>query len=757
MAKLDLELFIEGEKVNLFKDETVSITQTLKDVKDIAKIFTEFTKTFTLPADRINNKIFKHYYNFNVVGGFDARQKVNANLELNSQPFKNGKLQLNGVDLRNRKPYAYKVTFFGSAVELKDILGEDKLSALPKLNDNVLFYGPGNVLGKLTNNFTDASDVITPLITHSQRLFFDSNPSDTEAQTGNCHYDQNVIRGVRWNQLKYAIRVNTIIEAIEDKYKVLNGYPVNLKFSNDFFNNTSITKMHNLFMWMHRKSGHVENLNNTTENTTIVDGFGTFNQTPYDMGFLATDTLFAIPPFPLGPFGSFNEDFQIDEVRIRMKPNSNETDSYRYGLFKDFDETPIFLSGVVTGDQTTTWVRSGGSSSLNPSNFDDTWQLGSNYQIKVISSSVINFTGAGGQITVTFEGDTESEDEEFGIDDQFIASVSTTNFATSSVFQFIPTQQIPELKIIDLLTGLFKMFNLVAYVDPASQSTGVIDQNDAIITVKPFDDYYASYNTYEIDEYTDLTKEAVDVALPYKKVLFKYKDTKTFLAERYRQLANKTWGEVNYTEPSLKEIEGRLYKVEVPFGHMQFERLDDAFDTSADPRTKIMYGYNVNESQNAYQGAALLFYPIRVDSGLATADRLSVVNVVDIDNPDIGTNHQSLRHYITASNHYALEQSTTDPVTTIHFGSEISEWTRASTFPNSLFVEEYETYITDIFNRRRRLIKIKAYLPLKIYLKLTLSDRKVYKGEEYNINKVTTNLQTGESKMELINIIVRNT
>ena len=48
MAKLDLELFIEGEKVNLFKDETVSITQTLKDVKDIAKIFTEFTKTFTL-------------------------------------------------------------------------------------------------------------------------------------------------------------------------------------------------------------------------------------------------------------------------------------------------------------------------------------------------------------------------------------------------------------------------------------------------------------------------------------------------------------------------------------------------------------------------------------------------------------------------------------------------------------------------------------------------------------------------------------
>tara|TARA_R100001244_G_C5110468_1_gene121046 strand:+ start:151 stop:342 length:192 start_codon:yes stop_codon:yes gene_type:complete len=59
----ELQLYISGTRVDLFKDETVSITQTIKNVKDISKTFTDFTQSFTVPASRINNKFFKHYYN----------------------------------------------------------------------------------------------------------------------------------------------------------------------------------------------------------------------------------------------------------------------------------------------------------------------------------------------------------------------------------------------------------------------------------------------------------------------------------------------------------------------------------------------------------------------------------------------------------------------------------------------------------------------------------------------------------------------
>ncbi len=75
----------------MFKDESVSITQSIQNVKDIGKVFTSFSKTFSLPASQTNNKIFKHYYNFDIVGGFDARFKVSSTIELNNVPFKNGK------------------------------------------------------------------------------------------------------------------------------------------------------------------------------------------------------------------------------------------------------------------------------------------------------------------------------------------------------------------------------------------------------------------------------------------------------------------------------------------------------------------------------------------------------------------------------------------------------------------------------------------------------------------------------------------
>ena len=93
-----LQLYIDGQRVDLFKDEEVQLTQTLKNVRDLKKIFTEFTKTFAIPASSTNNKIFSHYYNSDVAFGYDARIKTPATLELNNLPFKEGKIALLGVD-----------------------------------------------------------------------------------------------------------------------------------------------------------------------------------------------------------------------------------------------------------------------------------------------------------------------------------------------------------------------------------------------------------------------------------------------------------------------------------------------------------------------------------------------------------------------------------------------------------------------------------------------------------------------------------
>jgi hypothetical protein len=54
----------------------------------------------------------------------------------------------------------------------------------------------------------------------------------------------------------------------------------------------------------------------------------------------------------------------------------------------------------------------------------------------------------------------------------------------------------PEMKVIDFLTGLFKMFNLTAYV------------NNGEIVVKTLDSYYAGGTTRDITKYIDVKESS---------------------------------------------------------------------------------------------------------------------------------------------------------------------------------------------------------------------------------------------------------
>jgi hypothetical protein len=225
-----IQLYIQGTKVDMFNDESVSITQTIKNTKDISQVFTEFTQTFNLPASPTNNKLFKHYYNFDIVGGFDARARVEAEIELNYIPFQKGYIKLEGVNLKDNKAHTYKITFFGNTLSLKNLFGEDKLSALTWLDN----FNEKDAGGFLTYNDVDLKTFLTtptdrtvnsvvydnpiqvPLITHSQRLYYNSGL--TGQLDGNLY--ASGLQGVKYNELKYAIRLPIILRAIEEQYGI---------------------------------------------------------------------------------------------------------------------------------------------------------------------------------------------------------------------------------------------------------------------------------------------------------------------------------------------------------------------------------------------------------------------------------------------------------------------------------------------------------------------------------------------------------
>ena len=173
------------------------------------------------------------------------------------------------------------------------------------------------------------------------------------------------------------------------------------------------------------------------------------------------------------------------------------------------------------------------------------------------------------------------------------------------------------------------------------------------------------------------------------------------------------------------------------------ERLVNVNPNLAAPQTTIQYGYFVDDNLEAYFGKPLIFYPI-LQSGVGTTE---------ISFRDSATTHSPLTSYFIPSNSLSLISGgyVGSSSKNINFYLEVNEYTLDTTFTRTLFEEHYLEYIQDIFNSKRRLTKLKAYLPLKIIYNLNMNDKVIINNQGYLINNLTTNLNTGESSMELLN------
>lgn len=70
------KLYIENEELDQTGEESVEVHSSVLDISDITKNTGDYTKTFTVPASKNNNRLFKHWYDANIDNTFDARKKV---------------------------------------------------------------------------------------------------------------------------------------------------------------------------------------------------------------------------------------------------------------------------------------------------------------------------------------------------------------------------------------------------------------------------------------------------------------------------------------------------------------------------------------------------------------------------------------------------------------------------------------------------------------------------------------------------------
>ena len=93
---------------------------------------------------------------------------------------------------------------------------------------------------------------------------------------------------------------------------------------------------------------------------------------------------------------------------------------------------------------------------------------------------------------------------------------------------------LPNIKVYDFLTSMFKSFNLIA----------VAEGND--IRIEDLPSWYSSGEIYDITQFTDFEKQTVNRGKIYREINWKFEDSEQILAEQFRLSNNSTYGNLEF-------------------------------------------------------------------------------------------------------------------------------------------------------------------------------------------------------------------
>ena len=674
-------------RADLFKDESVTITDSILNVRDIGKIFTPFSQQFNLPASKNNNKLFRHYENQDVQNSFDARFRHEAIIKLNGIDYKKGKIQFKSVDLKDNAAFAYKIVFFGDTVELKEILGETKLSGLIYPSSLNFEYTYANIASKFQADPV-TNDIIVPNIHHTKNMRLNEEGLYQDYETGDY---------LRWTDVKPAIRCSTVIEAINNTYPQIN--------ITGFLNSTEFNP---LFMWMHKNEGYISNSIEGGDAQIVRNRFRHQDDVPIG---------WEIDP---------NAFYNVDIRTVQLSPGSSRV---RFQL--------IVQAANQTQEYTVRFLRGGTNevlysldqtgSSLNILDLTNT-----NYGAGIIDITVeIEADSTIGLIQSLFVANQRPNGNFFFpgyITDQ-AGSYLPVSGEESPANTFIVAEQMPDMKVIDWLSGLFKMFNLVVYKD----------ENEDITTAKA-PSWSNLGDAYDITKYVDMSKSTVERLFQYKEMEFRFKSKKSFLVQFSDEIQGIPFSEEIYPANGISEFDGGVYKVEVPFEKMMYERITN---NSTGELSYIQQGAMLNKKFEPTIGAPLLFIP---ELQANTNSELQIIDISYI------VNSTTPAFYNKPSQLFPLPAAPADQTrASLNFGIEADEWTGASENTTNLFSDGYLDYTEAVFNINARLLKVSAYLPLSIITKYKMNDTFVINNKPYRINSIKTNLLTNKTDLELYN------
>lgn len=504
------ELFIETYRLDVTADISALLNFALDDIKDFSSRSTAWSKTIILPGTSNNNQIFGHIFQIgqsndynsaspNVGYNFNASQSADCIIfQDNVQSFK-GVIRLLQINIIKGR-IEYEVSVFGKLAGLNVSLSGGLLENLDfSAYDHA--YNDANIVASWDN--PGGTGIYYPLIDYGN---YSVNKHDWDIRT-----------------FRPAVYAYELI----DKMFTAAGF----RWSSDLFNTP---KFRSLVVPYNKKS--------LTRNTSGLTGLASAQ--------IDTTKIFVLPPV-----GTINIDFDSFSGTTFTANPSKTIFTYTGGLALNanvdfqfegsFDNDDLIFNPSIT----IRLYKNGGTLLFSNTVTSSPFTIASNINISISPGDTLQWVASGtvDNLTLTFGSFTVTTTTGLSLDLEIGQTVVVNEMIPRNIRQ------------IDFLVSIVKMFNLYAYEDALDTS---------LIHLKPYITFYQNAHNSALDwTYKINRNKAVKIKpmseLTAKIYKFKFKSDSDYYNDLYRKRYGEGYGDRIYD--SEFEFTDQIKEFEVVF------------------------------------------------------------------------------------------------------------------------------------------------------------------------------------------------
>jgi hypothetical protein len=508
--------------IDLYENEKMHLNYKFTDLTDFSAVG-NYSKEFRIPASKTNIDFFGAIFNVNFNGWFDFRKKVEATLTVNTIPIASGHVQVKKLYWQSGKLFEFEIVFFGEVPNLARLLNEKKLRDIENIVRGDLDYDlvhanvetPPNDFTILTLcdkwNLTASNPEGQPVYS----TVLAGQPTYKPLYVGHLTpavkayylFDQ-ILKdaGVQWAS-------DNLSGCLENVYvPFVNGQYLNSSLGlNDFASTLALST----------------NLNNIAfaNNNKFYNIYPSFTEYE-DAGNDWSSGIYTAP---------FTGDFTF---KLWMSGQATSTGGTNisvvlYGFTAKindvfFTEQDTIIYGL--GNSTTNDLSTTGNITLSLTQGDE---------VKFIFAAE-PFTTGNGTMEIDFIGNGANDYTGTGVE---LVSVGTALTGDTCLMEF----NAPDMKQIDFITSIQKMFNLAFVPDRTLPNT---------LRIEPLVEYIGSGNTLDWTSKLDLSKDITyypTTDLQKSKFTFTYTEDSDYYNSVYKD-NGRIYGRYEVTENDFEVI-----------------------------------------------------------------------------------------------------------------------------------------------------------------------------------------------------------